>query len=672
MMQAKKKSALMYAKLLFNLVGTGVPRVLTQGIWRPVYLVEKESPLEILDFQVKQYSLTKSQALLEAVLNLDLDKGLGNGKLIILVNDSLRGWTETPIHPHIPRIDLPFVINKPKLWWPHNMGEPHLYQIKAQIWINDSLYAESEVNTGLREVELVQDGDEDSRSFYFKINGKPVFAKGANYIPGDPILSRATEARKRQTIDAAKAVNMNMIRVWGGGIYESDDFYSYCDSVGMMVWQDFMFACTMYPSDKQFLSNVITEVNDNVKRLRSHPSIVHWCGNNEVNVAWFNWGWQNAYDIHGADSLKMIEGYHKIFQEIIPRQLKTLDPETPYSHTSPLSNWGKLENFNRGSMHYWGVWHGPDDFDGYEKYVGRFVSEYGFQSFPELSTIMTFADRKDLSLDSEVMKHHQKSYIGNGKIKEFAEQYYYPAKSFPDFVYKSQLTQAEGYRKAIRAHRWDRDQCMGTLYWQLNDAWPGPSWSSIDYYGKWKAVHYALKELYADLLIIPKEEEAQLTFGIASDLLEPVDGSLVIYVKNLAGEILNELKKELTVFPESTTQIPLIIQVIEDSPDKNEIYYDIKLLDEQDSVLAETFHFLVPPKEMNLIEPVFEIKIDHRRKVLTIHADTFVKGVYLSGPSAVKFEKNYFDLPAHTNIEVPFSGPLRSVMQIRTLHCNQR
>ncbi|MCB0644574.1 MAG: hypothetical protein KDC44_23180, partial [Phaeodactylibacter sp.] len=369
-------------------------------------------------------------------------------------------------------------------------------------------------------------------------------------------------------------------------------------------WQDFMFACSMYPDDADFLENVKVEATENIERLRRHPSIVHWCGNNEVDVAWHNWDWQKAYNIHGADSVQMAQAYPKIFKQLLPELLSELDPQTPYSHTSPLSNWGKMENFGRGSMHYWGVWHGPDDFSGYEKYVGRFVSEYGFQSFPALSTILAFAERKDLSLDSEIMRHHQKSYIGNGLIKDFMEQYYLPALSFADFVYKSQLTQAEGYRTAIRAHRWDRAQCMGTLYWQLNDAWPAPSWSSIDYYGNWKAVHYALKELYADLLLLPKATDSGWDLGIASDRLEPVEAKLVVELRNLAGEILNEEKQLITVKPENTTKSS--IQLSENKlggAAPEQVYYDIQLLDKNGQVLASTFHFLRTPKELALLEP---------------------------------------------------------------------
>jgi len=502
-------------------------------------------------------------------------------------------------------------------------------------------------NFDFGKVELVNKKDSIGTAFYFTKNGEPIFIKGANWVPPDPLLPRVSRQRKLDLLLDAKAVGINMIRVWGGGIYENEDFYHLCDSLGIMVWQDLMFACSMYPY-LDMKESIDKEIEQQITRIARHPSVVIFCGNNEVDVAWHNWGWQNSHDIHGKDSIKMRKNYIALFDDYLPK--KMAEHGLTFTPTSPLSNWGKIENFNHSSMHYWGVWHGPDRLDGYQKYVGRFMSEYGFQSFPEMSTIAKFADSTDWDLESEVMKHHQKSYIGNGLIMDFTKDYYFEPADFQDFVYKSQLTQRQGMDMAIRAHRKAKGHCWGTIYWQFNDTWPGPSWSSIDYYGKWKAFHYRLKELYADRLIIPEQEGDSLLISIDTDCLAKENITLAFSIKKMDGtEVMNhEERIELAANAAqlySTLDLNDIFAEVE--VEEEEVYSQIQLMDDGKE-LASTIHYFVRPKALKLQPAKVEIEV-HENEVI-VSSSTLVKDLFLSSGD-VKFEENYFDLlPNETKV----------------------
>ncbi len=391
-------------------------------------------------------------------------------------------------------VKLEYDIDNPQLWWSNGSGNPYLYEKKLLIKRKKKVLSSKQFKFGIREIELVHETDEIGTAFYFKLNGEPIFMKGANYIPQDVFLPRVTNEDYEKLILAVKEANMNMIRVWGGGVYERDIFYELCDQHGILVWQDFMFAGSMYPDLPEFHSSIKKEVRDNIIRLRNHPCLAIWCGNNEIEVAWNNWGWQKQHGYSTEDSIEIWHNYLKIFEEMIPKQLTELDPYRPYTTTSPLSNWGTAENFNHASMHYWGVWHGRDPFEKFEENVGRFMVEYGFQSFPSFDVLKEVIPEDELNLDSETMKNRQKSYIGNGLILKHVEQYYDSPKDFKSFVKLSQKTQAKGMQMAIQSHMNNRPHCMGTLFWQLNDCWPGPSWSVIDYYGNKKDAYFTVKE----------------------------------------------------------------------------------------------------------------------------------------------------------------------------------
>ncbi|MCZ4410650.1 glycoside hydrolase family 2 protein [Cryomorphaceae bacterium 1068] len=467
------------------------PRFVTSGIWKDIKLVTWNK-VRIKNAFTRALSANREVAHMRTVIELEASVA---GIYEILLKQktkivNLKVGTNTIVHD--------FDIHRPKLWWTNGHGQPNLYSQKIKLRIDKTVLDSTTDTYGVRKIELIDKPDSIGTSFYFKLNGKPIFMKGANYIPQDVFLSRVTPEKYQALIAAAKEANMNMLRVWGGGIYEQDLFYDLCDQNGILVWQDFMFAGSLYPDDDGFKENVAKEVVDNIVRLRSHPCIALWCGNNEIEVAWENWGWQEQYGYSEQDSIEIWNNYVSIFQKLIPELVAEYHPSASYTSTSPLSNWGTAENFNHSSMHYWGVWHGREPFEEFENNVGRFMVEYGFQSYPEMSTLKTVMADSSLRLDSPLMSHRQKSYIGNGLITEHIEQYYDPPQSFEEFVDLSQKTQALGLEMAIEAHMNKRPHCMGTLFWQLNDCWPGPSWSVIDYYGNRKTSYSAVKSAFSE------------------------------------------------------------------------------------------------------------------------------------------------------------------------------
>ena len=466
------------------------PRFVTSGIWKDVKIVTWNK-VRIKNAYTTTLSADREIAHMRTQIEVEVSEA-GTYEVLLkqktkIVN--LKVGLNTIVHN--------FDIHKPKLWWTNGLGNPNLYAQKIILRLDKTVLDSIADAYGVRTIQLINEPDSIGTSFYFKLNGKSVFMKGANYIPQDVFLSRVTPDKYESLIAAAKEANMNMLRVWGGGIYEQDLFYDLCDQNGILVWQDFMFAGSLYPDDVEFKENITAEVTENIERLRSHPCIALWCGNNEIEVAWKNWGWQDQYSYSVQDSIEIWNNYISVFQELLPELVAEYHLSASYTSTSPLSNWGTAENFNHGSMHYWGVWHGRESFENFETNIGRFMVEYGFQSYPEISTLLTVLADTSLSLDSPLMANRQKSYIGNGLILEHINQYFDAPESFEDFVDLSQKTQSLGMQMAIEAHMSNQPHCMGTLLWQFNDCWPGPSWSVIDYYGNRKEAYQVVKEEFS-------------------------------------------------------------------------------------------------------------------------------------------------------------------------------
>lgn len=347
-------------------------------------------------------------------------------------------------------------------------------------------------------VKLIQEKDSIGQSFYFALNGKPLFMKGANWIPADVFLPRITHEKYRSLLLAAKDANFNMLRVWGGGVYEDDYFYDLCDSLGIYVWQDFMFAGAMYPADQASLQNIKQEAIDNILRLRKHKCIVLWCGNNEIDEAWHNWGWQKQFNISTSDSIKLWKEYNAIFNELLPSLVKQYDSGRNYIATTPLHGWGRKQSMNSGDSHYWGLWWGMDTISIMKKKIPRFMSEYGMQAMPSLESVRQFALSSDMDTSSIVMKMHQKNTNGYQKLAKYLTMEKMDIRNFEDYVSGTQELQRRALSTAIFAQRHSKGRCMGTLFWQFNDCWPVCSWSIIDYYGRKKKAYETVKVLYKD------------------------------------------------------------------------------------------------------------------------------------------------------------------------------
>lgn len=465
------------------------PRFVTSGIWRDVTLTTWNHAI-IRDLFTSTQSLQADTAFMRSRFQIEASR---EGNYSLQIGDETISLN---LEKGVNIVEYDFIVEHPQLWWTHDFGEPFMYSTEVKLYSKDDVVDTYTDKYGIRTIELVNQPDSIGTAFYFVLNGNEIFMQGANYIPQDVFLSRVTDNQYRTLLHAAKEANMNMLRVWGGGIYEEDLFYDLCDSLGILVWQDFMFAGSLYPDTKEFKENVKEEITQNIKRLRTHPCLAIWCGNNEIEVAWKNWGWQKQYGYSKSDSISIWKNYESIFLDLIPSLVSEHHPEAYYTSTTPLSNWGSAQNFNHGSMHYWGVWHGREPFENFSSNVGRFMVEYGFQSYPSISSLSQVIADTNLNLNSPSMAHRQKSFVGNGLILQHIEHYFDKPETFEEFVQRSQQTQAIGLQMAIEAHKRDQTHCRGTLFWQLNDCWPGPSWSVIDYYGQKKLAYDAVKQAF--------------------------------------------------------------------------------------------------------------------------------------------------------------------------------
>jgi beta-mannosidase len=455
--------------------------------------------------------------------------------------------------------------------------------------------------------------------------------------------------------------NMNMIRVWGGGVYADDIFYDECDKNGILVWQDFMFACAMYPGDDDFLQNVKKEVIDNVNRLQNHPSIALWCGNNENDEGWKNWGWQKQYQYSKSDSTNIWNDYKKLFHELIPQTLDSLlsKNENRYWPSSPSIGWGRKESLLEGDSHYWGVWWGKEPFEIYEKKVGRFMSEFGFQGMPNLETFQSFANNEDLNLNSEAVKNHQKHATGYQTINEYMARDFHVPKSFNDYIYVSQLLQADGMKTAIEAHRRAKPNCMGTLFWQLNDCWPVTSWSSVDYFGRWKAFHYQVKRSFENLLISINEENDFYKVYVVNDNLSSLQGKINLELIDFNGKKLWEVEASRLISENSSTVQFTVSRKDFEMYNLNNVLLSATFKSE--STKAKALCYFVKPKELVLSNPTIQLKfIDDF--TLEVTSDVLAKNVYLHTSENVFFSDNYFDVLPNQIVIIKLSRPITTVV----------
>jgi beta-mannosidase len=513
------------------------PRLVTCGIWRDIGLVAFDGA-RLADVHVTQEHTAAGQVILHAAVR---PEKLVEAELTAAVTVSLDGkvvaQAESTFTGDAAERLLP--IDQPQLWWPHGMGAQPLYQVEVALC--DAAGAVLDTwsrRLGLRRLRLERRPDPWGESFQFSANGVPFFAKGANWIPADAFTNRVSDGRYRRLLQDTVAANMNMLRVWGGGIYEQEIFYDLCDELGICVWQDFMFACAAYPTfDDAYMATVTAEAEDNVRRLRHHACLALWCGNNELEQGLVGEKW-TAGTMSWAD-------YGKLFDQLLPEIVARLDPERDYWPSSPHSPRGDRHDFNNpnwGDAHIWDVWHGKRPFEFYRTCFHRFNSEFGFQSFPEPRTVATFTAPADRNITSYVMEHHQRSGIGNQTIIHYLLDWFRLPTSFEMTLWLSQIVQGMAMKFAVEHWRRTMPRGMGTLYWQLNDTWPGPSWSSLDYYGRWKALHHLARHFYAPLLVSGVEDLAagSVAVHVTSDLLEESTGELQWRLTTAAGEPVAE------------------------------------------------------------------------------------------------------------------------------------
>lgn len=638
-------------------------RLVTAGIWKEVKL-NFWNQAKLQNIAIEQKNLTSRKAELNIKAEIVTEE---NGKYRISVNNKL---LDIALKKGFNTVYIPYQIQNPKLWQPNGWGNPNLYDVKITLQKDKKNIDEKSEKIGLRTVELIQEKNEKGKSFYFKVNGKPMYAKGTNWIPGDSFSPRMTKEKYQKLIKDCKEANMNMIRVWGGGIYEDDEFYKACDENGILVWQDFMFAGSFYPADKNFQRNVEMEVKDQIERLQNHPSLALWCGNNEIDEAIVNWGYQKQFKYSKEDSLQVWKDYKKIFHEIIPNAIQKYASRDKqiYWPSSPSIGWGHKESLTKGDSHYWGVWWGEQPFEIYNEKVPRFASEYGFQGMPSLETTKSmFSGNPDLNLQNGIIKAHEKHSRGWEIIENYMKRDYFVPKDFVKYNYVSQLLQARGMQIAIEAHRRAKPYNMGTLYWQLNDCWPVVSWSSIDYLGNWKALHYQVKRSFENLVILPEEKDNLITFYAINDSSEKFqDVSLEFDFLRFNGEKKGSAgtANSETLEANSILKFPFSLEEIIGDADRNEVFLHIMLKDEKnEKVIAETNYFFAKPKDLKLPKPNIQIKKVSATEI-EISTDVLAKDVYLIGDA--HFSDNFFDLLPETSRRITLSKTLEKI-EVMTL-----
>lgn len=637
------------------------PRLVTSGIWRPVY-VEAWDNARINDVFIRQPEVSKSRASLIGEVEILADKEIDQANVTITEAASgrvLAGQTVS-LQKGINKISLPFSIKSPKLWWSNGLGEPHLYSFRTDLTVNNQTSDAWTEEVGLRSLKIINRPDKDGKTFYVELNGIPVFAKGANYIPQDNFLPRVTPGQYEKTILDAANANMNMLRIWGGGTYESDLFYQLCDRYGILVWQDFMFACSLYPAEGELLENIRQEAIDNVKRLRNHACIALWCGNNECNDAWFNWGWQKRYKAQNPEyEQKIWKQFNDQYNVTLPQVVEEYAPESFYWPSSPFARYDGGSDDRNGDRHYWEVWHGKKPIEMYNKERSRFFSEYGFQSFPEFESVKRYAPRQeDWDIYSEVMMSHQRGGMhANELIETYLLNEYRKPRNFEAFLYMNHVLQGDAIKTAIEAHRRDMPYCMGTLFWQHNDCWPVASWASRDYYGRWKAQHYFARKAYRDILVSPiADEDGQLKVQIVSDRHKACNGRLEVKVMKLTGEVLNSYKRNVIVDANSSKalfSVPLDEAL--KGVRKEDVFIHAVLLTDKGNSNYTNNYFLVKQKEVNYpkaqlatsVQPIeggFEV---------TLSSDNFARAVFIAtGDANSSFSDNYFDILPGSSVKV--------------------
>ena len=565
--------------------------------------------------------------------------------------ESCAGVFEKSVKADLKKTCMEILVTEPKLWWPNGYGEQPLYQIKTELLRNGKVLDTDEKRIGLRTMTVRREKDEYGESFAHEVNGVAIFAMGGDYIPEDNILSRVTKERTRDLLLQAKRANFNCIRVWGGGHYPADSFWDICDELGLIVWEDFMFACAGYDLTEKFEENIIQEFKDNICRIRHHASLGLWCGNNEMEMFAQMGQW--------IDRPELKSDYIKMYEYILPKVIKKYDPNTFYWPASPSSGgaFNEPNSEKKGDVHYWDVWHGNKPITEFRKFHFRYLSEFGFQSFPLLKTCESFTKPEDRNIFSYVMEKHQRNQAANGKIMNYMEQTYLYPTSFETVLYASQLLQAQAMRYGVEHFRRNRGRCMGTVIWQLNDCWPVASWSSIDYYGRWKALHYYAKRFFA-LLLLSCEEEGILSqdtnpnaepyevkksvrFNVSNESMQDRTVTVEWELKNVDGTVKRKENCQITV-PSLSAKWMEAEKLPEADLYSDYVIYRLK---EGETVLSESSVIFCPPKYFAYPDPNLRCRVEG--DTIVVESDGYARDVeILNKNEDMILEDNYFDMEA--------------------------
>jgi len=615
------------------------PRLPDAGIWRDISIISMNSA-RIQDVRVEQLH-EEGKVHLNTLVNLTKWKEADLEVKVTVTDPDGNIFTGESLD-----------IIDPKLWWPAGYGEQPLYRVDVELLEEGVVLDSWSRRIGLRTMTVSRKKDQWGESFAHCVNGVEVFAMGSDYIPEDNLLPRVNPERTRRLLEDARAANMNCVRIWGGGYYPDDFFYDICDELGLLVWQDFMFACAVYNLTEEFEENITAEFVDNVRRLRHHPSLALWCGNNEMEM-FVHYGTWVGNPGQKADYIKM-------YEYVLPKVMKKEDPQAFYWPASPSSggSFDEPNDENRGDVHYWDVWHGLKPFPDYRNFFFRYVSEFGFQSFPSMETIESFTAPEDRNVFSYVMEKHQRNASANGRIVYYLSQMYQYPGTMSGLVYASQLLQAQAMQYGVEHWRRNRGRCMGSVIWQLNDCWPVASWASIDYYGRWKAMHYYAKRFFAPVLI-SCNEESTLTqdTNVNAEWLKPMEKSAHLNVSNETRFDFHGTAKWALRRPDASVIESGSFEV--DCPalsavwlpkqdfaqyDIYDCYYSYELLDAEGNTVGQGSVMFCAPKHFRFVDP--QLKAWREGDEIVIEAKGYARSVEVQAGADTVLEDNYFDMDA--------------------------